>query len=60
MDNPGLNENCCYRVAIIDGYSRKVLSGRISNSMEAVFCVDCLEDALRHHGKPARAIAHKN
>jgi transposase InsO family protein len=25
---------------------------RISNSMEAVFCVDCLEDALRHHGTP--------
>ena len=41
-----------YLVAIIDGYSRKVLSWRISNSMEAVFCVDCLEDALRHHGKP--------
>ena len=41
-----------YLVALIDGYSRKVLSGRISNSMEAVFCVDCLEDALRHHGKP--------
>ena len=42
-----------YLVAIIDGYCRKVLSWRISNSMEAVFCVDCLEDALRHHGKPA-------
>ena len=41
-----------YLVAIIDGYSRRVLSWRISNSMEAVFCVDCLEDALRHHGKP--------
>ncbi len=36
----------------IDWYSRKVLSWRISNSMEAVFCVDCLEDALRLHGKP--------
>jgi putative transposase len=32
-------------VAIIDWYSRRVLS--ISNSMEAVFCVDCLEEALR-------------
>ena len=40
-------------VAIIDWVSRKVLSWRISNSREAVFCVDCLEDALRHHGKPA-------
>ena len=41
-----------YLVAIIDWYSRRVLSWRISNSMEAVFCVDCLEDALRVHGKP--------
>lgn len=41
-----------YLVAIIDWYSRKVLSWRISNSMDASFCVDCLEDALRHHGKP--------
>ena len=41
-----------YLVAIIDWYSRRVLSWRISNSMEAAFCVDCLEDALRHHGTP--------
>ena len=41
-----------YLVAVIDWYSRKVLSWRISNSMEAAFCVDCLEDALRAHGKP--------
>lgn len=41
-----------YLVAIIDCYSRRVLSWRISNSMEAVCCVDCLEDALRLHGKP--------
>ncbi len=41
-----------YLVAIIDWYSRKVLSWQISNSMEAVFCVDCLEEALRSHGEP--------
>jgi len=41
-----------YLVAIIDWYSRKVLAWRISNSMDASFCVDCLDDALRHHGKP--------
>ena len=41
-----------YLVAIIDWYSRRVLSWRISNSMEAAFCVDYLEDALRAHGKP--------
>ena len=41
-----------YLVAVIDWYSRKVLSWRISNSMDASFCVDCLEDALRSHGTP--------
>jgi putative transposase len=41
-----------YLVAVIDWYSRKVLSWRISNSMDASFCVDCLEDALRHNGRP--------
>jgi putative transposase len=41
-----------YLVAVIDWYSRKVLSWRISNSMDASFCVDCLEDALRSHGRP--------
>jgi putative transposase len=41
-----------YLVAVIDWYSRKILSWRISNSMEAVFCVDCLEEAIRNHGQP--------
>ncbi len=41
-----------YLVAVIDWYSRKVLSWRLSNSMDASFCVDCLEDALREHGTP--------
>jgi putative transposase len=43
-----------YLVAVIDWYSRRVLSWRISNSMEAAFCVDCLEDTLRKHGKPEK------
>ncbi len=47
-----LGTGFAYLVAIIDGYSRRVLSWRISNTMEAVFCVDCLQDALRTHGKP--------
>ncbi len=41
-----------YLVAIIDWYSRRVLSWRISNTMETAFCVDCLEEALRTHDKP--------
>jgi len=48
-----LAKGFAYLVAIIDWYSRRVLSWRISNSMDASFCVDCLEDALREHGTPA-------
>lgn len=41
-----------YLVAIIDWYSRKVLSWRLSNSMDASFCVDCLKSAIENYGKP--------
>ena len=35
-----------YLVAIMDWYSRKVLSWRLSNSMEADFCVEALKEAI--------------
>jgi putative transposase len=41
-----------YLVAIIDWHSRAVLSSRLSNSMDTGFCIDALEEALRHHGPP--------
>ena len=41
-----------YLVAIMDWYSRKVLAWRVSNTMDADFCVEALEEALRHHGAP--------
>lgn len=41
-----------YLVAIIDWYSRKVLSWRLSNTLDNRFCVDCLEQALQTHGVP--------
>jgi putative transposase len=41
-----------YLVAIIDWYSRKVLAWRLSNTMDAGFCVDCLEEAIQSHGMP--------
>ena len=47
-----LDRGFAYLVAIIDWYSRKVLSWRLSNTLDASFCVDCLEEALRHHGQP--------
>ena len=41
-----------YLVAVIDWYSRRVLSWRLSNTMDSGFCVDCLEQALSNHGTP--------
>jgi putative transposase len=41
-----------YLVAIIDWYARRVLAWRLSNTLEAGFCVDCLEEAVRTHGCP--------
>jgi len=41
-----------YLVAVIDWYSRKVLSWRLSNTMDSGFCVDCLEQALQTYGAP--------
>ena len=40
-----------YLVAIIDWYSRYVLSWRLSNTLDASFCVEALEEALEK-GKP--------
>lgn len=41
-----------YLVAIMDWYSRKVLSWRLSNTQDTQFCVEALEDALKHYGTP--------
>ena len=41
-----------YLVAVIDWASRAVLSWRLSNTMDASFCVAALEEALAKYGKP--------
>lgn len=41
-----------YLVAVIDWFSRKVLSHRISNTMDTDFCVEALEEAIALHGAP--------
>jgi putative transposase len=41
-----------YLVAVIDWASRAVLSWRLSNTMDARFCVEALKEALERHGKP--------
>jgi putative transposase len=41
-----------YLAVLLDWASRRVLSWRVSITMEAAFCVETLQDALAKHGKP--------
>ena len=47
-----MRKGCLSLVAIIDWHSRKVLSWKLSNSLDADFCIEALEEALVNHGKP--------
>ena len=42
-----------YLVAIMDWATRKVLTWRLSNTLDASFCVEALEEAIARYGKPA-------
>ena len=41
-----------YLVAVLDWYSRKVLSWRVSITMDVHFCLEALEEAINVHGVP--------
>jgi putative transposase len=41
-----------YLAAVLDWATRRVLSWRLSITMEAAFCVETLEDALARYGRP--------
>ena len=41
-----------YLAVVVDWFSRRVLSWRVSITMEAAFCVETLQDALAKYGKP--------
>jgi putative transposase len=41
-----------YLAVVLDWFSRRVLSWRVSITMEAAFCVEALQEALAKHGKP--------
>ena len=47
-----LKHGFAYLVAIIDWFSRKILSWRISNTMEVGFCVEALNEALENYPAP--------
>ena len=42
----------CYLVAVVDWFTRRVLSWRLSNTMHSDFCIDALEEALGRFGVP--------
>ncbi len=41
-----------YLAAIMDWFSSKVLAWRLSNTMDADFCIAALEEAIARHGRP--------
>jgi putative transposase len=41
-----------YLIAVMDWHSRKVLSWQLSNTMDANFCKEALEEAISRHGVP--------
>jgi putative transposase len=47
-----MNRGFMYLVAVMDWHSRKVLSWRVSNTLDADFCVEALEEAIDRFGTP--------
>jgi putative transposase len=47
-----MNRGFMYLVAVMDWHSRKILSWRVSNTLESEFCIEALEEALVRHGRP--------
>jgi len=41
-----------YLAAVVDWYSRRVLSWKVSTTMDTHFCLEAVEDAMERHGKP--------
>jgi len=41
-----------YLTAVLDWFSRRVLSWRVSITLEVEFCLDAVEEALARHGRP--------
>ncbi len=47
-----LRRGFMYLVAVMDWHSRKVLTWRISNTLDSDFCVSALEEAIARYGSP--------
>jgi len=47
-----LDRGFVYMVAIIDWYSRYILSWKLSNTLDADFCLEALKEAINNYGTP--------
>ena len=47
-----MRRGCLYLVAILDWYSRRVLSWRLSNTLTTDFCIEVVEEAIERYGVP--------
>lgn len=47
-----LGEGFAYLTAVIDWYSRYVLSWGLSNTLDSLFCVEVIKEAIEKYGKP--------
>lgn len=41
-----------YLTAVVDWFSRKVLAWRLSITMDVAFCIEAVEEAMAHFGRP--------
>lgn len=48
-----LGDEKVYYTAVIDLFSRKILSWKLSRKMDVGFCLDVLQEALEKYGRPA-------
>ncbi len=47
-----LDHGFAYLVAVMDWYSKKILSWELSNTADRFFCIDSLEESLRRYNSP--------
>lgn len=47
-----MNQGWLYLTAVLDWFSRYVLSWRLSNTLDGLFCLEALEEAMAGHGRP--------
>jgi putative transposase len=48
-----------YPAAVMDWFARRILVWQLSNTMEASFCIDAVEEALAKHGCPQLFNTHQ-